>query len=131
MKPAPSVQRLQLSFTVSSLLMYLLYPNTKQYDLLITTPGSATDNVHLTLRIMNVINWWQRLLCLPLDISLWAVWSGLMSTRLEWRVWNRGKTCDLCHILSQYHDTLPSDRRLRAFSANKAKTLNSFVPMSI
>ena len=38
---------------------------------------------------------------------------------------------DLCHILSQYHDTLPSGRRLRSFIAKKAKTLNSFVPMSI
>ena len=38
---------------------------------------------------------------------------------------------DLCHILSQYYETLTSSRRLRAFSAKKAKTLNSFVPMSI
>ena len=36
---------------------------------------------------------------------------------------------DVCHILSQYYDTLPSSRRLRAFIAKKAKTLNSFVPM--
>ena len=38
---------------------------------------------------------------------------------------------DLCHILSPYYETLPSDRRLRAFTAKKAKTINSFVPMSI
>ena len=38
---------------------------------------------------------------------------------------------DLCHILSQYYETLPSGRRLRAFTAKKAKTLNNCVPMSI
>ena len=38
---------------------------------------------------------------------------------------------DLCHIPSQYYETLPSGRRLRAFTAKKAKTLNTFVPMSI
>ena len=38
---------------------------------------------------------------------------------------------NLGHILSQYYETLPSGRILRAFTAKKAKTLNSFVPMSI
>ena len=38
---------------------------------------------------------------------------------------------DLCHIFSQYYETLRSGWRLRAFSAKKAKTLNSFVTMSI
>jgi len=38
---------------------------------------------------------------------------------------------DSGHTLSQYYQRLPSGRRLRAFSAKKVKTLNSFVPMSI
>ena len=38
---------------------------------------------------------------------------------------------DLCHILTQYYNMLPSGRRLRAFSAKKAETLCNFIPMSI
>ena len=38
---------------------------------------------------------------------------------------------NLCHIFSQYYETLPSGRRQRAFTTKKAKTLNSFVPMSL
>ena len=33
---------------------------------------------------------------------------------------------DLCHILSKYYDTLPSGRKLRAFTAKKAKTHEQF-----
>ena len=56
-----------------------------------------------------------------------------LSELYEKRVTRKGLQImsDLCHIISQYYETLPSDRRLRAFTAKKAKTMNSFVPMSI
>ena len=41
------------------------------------------------------------------------------------------KMSDLCRILYQYYNMLPSDKKLRAFMAKKAKTLSSFIPMSI
>ena len=40
-------------------------------------------------------------------------------------------TSDLIHIPSQYYNVLLPGRRIRAFRAKNAKTLSSFIPMSI